>query len=153
MKDRKFDALFLLGMLNLRKEFETKKVKMHLQDALPRYDEPKFKEVLQNTSSYIGFENCNMLLLNISKIVDFAQGGADGVVNAICFNCMLGTISSAISTQIREDFDNIPIPTLVYSGTDSSAEQTKLEAFVFQVQQFCKKRQSAFAINSMPERP
>jgi predicted nucleotide-binding protein (sugar kinase/HSP70/actin superfamily) len=147
MKDRKFDALFLLGLLNLRKEFETRKVKKHMQKTLPRFEEPSFKEVLKNTSSYIGFENNNMLLLNISKIVDFAQSGADGVINAICFNCMLGTISAAISTQLREDLDNIPIPTLVYSGTDSSAENTKLEAFVFQVQQFHKRRQSAFSKN------
>jgi len=143
IRDLNFRASFLLGLLNLRKEYETKRIRGNLRDALPRYDEPSFREVLTNASSYIGFDNNNILLLNISKMVDFAKRGADGIINAICFNCMLGTVSEAISTRIREDFHNIPIPTLVYSGTDSSAENTKLEAFVFQIQQFYKRKQSA----------
>lgn len=46
----------------------------------------------------------------------------------------------ALAQKIREDFRNIPIPTLIYTGTESAVEQTRLEAFVYQVQQFAKKR-------------
>jgi hypothetical protein len=80
------------------------------------------------------------LILNISKIVDFVRQGADGVINAICLNCMLGTVSGAIATRIRKDFEDIPIPTLVFSDSDISSEKTKLEAFVYQVHQYAKRR-------------
>jgi predicted nucleotide-binding protein (sugar kinase/HSP70/actin superfamily) len=144
MKNHKLLILALLGILKLRKEFETRRIRDNLREALPRYDEPSFREVVANASSYVGFDNNNIVLLNISKMVDFAQRGADGVINAICFNCMLGTISEAISTRIREDFDNIPIPTLVFSGTDGSSENTKLEAFVYQVHQSFKSKKYGF---------
>jgi len=75
--------------------------------------------------------------------VDFVKHGADGVINAICFNCMLGTISGAVATRIRKDFEDIPIPTLVFSGSDISSEKTKLEAFVYQVQQYAKRRSAS----------
>jgi len=75
--------------------------------------------------------------------VDFAKQGADGVINAICFNCMLGTVSAALAHKIRRDFNDMPIPTLIFSGTTTTLEKTKLEAFVYQVRQFHKKRTSA----------
>jgi len=146
LKNRKLHILVLHGLLKLRKEFETSRIRNNLRRALPRFDEPGFREVVENASSYVGFDNNNIVLLNVSKMVDFAQRGADGVINAICFNCMLGTISGAISTRIREDFDNIPIPTLVYSGTDESSENTKLEAFVYQVQQNFKRKRTALSL-------
>ena len=36
-----------------------------------------------------------------AKIVDFARNGADGIINAICFNCMVGNASAAITEKIR----------------------------------------------------
>lgn len=145
IKEHKLQASFLFGLLNLKKEFETWKVRRDLQETMPRHDEPNFRKVLENSSSYMGLDNNNLLFLNVSKMVDFAQRGADGVINAICFNCMLGTISGAISTRIREDFDNIPIPTLVYSGTGHPSEDTKLEAFVFQAKHFHKRKSAALS--------
>jgi hypothetical protein len=46
----------------------------------------------------------------------------------------------ALAQRIRKDFRNIPIPTLIYTGTESAVEQTRLEAFVYQIRQFAKKR-------------
>lgn len=45
-----------------------------------------------------------------------------------------------ISAQIKRDYGKIPIPTLVYCGTDGPSENTKLEAFVYQVQRFAQKK-------------
>ena len=86
------------------------------------------------------WHHSRVLLLNIAKMVDFARRGADGVINVICLNCMLGTVSEAISAQIKRDYERIPIPTLVFSGTDSPSENTKLEAFVYQVHRFAQKK-------------
>jgi predicted CoA-substrate-specific enzyme activase len=128
------------GLLILRKEVERWKVRKNLRGALPRLGEPSSREILEFVSPYIGWDNNQTLLLNIAKMVDFARRGADGVVNAICFNCMLGTVSEALAAQIRKDCDNIPLPTLIYGTTELSSEKSKLEAFVYQVHQFAKKK-------------
>ncbi len=139
-KTKKYRDLVAAGLLSLRKDFETWKIKKKLRGAMDRFSEPAYKTVLESASPYVGPENNRILLLNIAKMVDFARRGADGVVNVICLNCMLGTVSEAISAQIKRDYNRIPIPTLVFSGTDSPSENTKLEAFVYQVQRFAQKR-------------
>jgi len=128
------------GLLILRKEVERWKVKKNLRETLPRLREPAPNDILELVSPYIGRDNNQTLLLNIAKMVDFARRGADGVVNAICFNCMLGTVSEAVSVQIRRDYKNIPLPTLIYGTTELSSEKSKLEAFVYQVRQFANKK-------------
>jgi predicted nucleotide-binding protein (sugar kinase/HSP70/actin superfamily) len=131
------------GLLILRKEVERWKVRKNLREALPRLGEPSSKEILAFVSPYIGRENNQTLLLNIAKMVDFARRGADGVVNAICLNCMLGTVAEALAAQIRRDHNNIPLPTLIYGTTELSSERSKLEAFVYQVHQFAKKKNAS----------
>lgn len=140
LKTKKYRDLAVNGLINLRKDYETWKIKKKLRGAMDRLSEPAYKRVLEFTAPYISPENNRILLLNIAKIVDFAKRGADGVINVICLNCMIGTVSEAISAQIKRDHDKIPIPTLVFSGTESSSENTKLEAFVYQVQRFAQKR-------------
>jgi len=129
-----------VGLLILRKEVERWRVKKNLREVLPRLCEPSSRDILEFVSPYIGRDNDQTLLLNIAKMVDFARRGADGVVNAICFNCMLGTVSEALAVQIRRDYKNIPLPTLIYGTTELSSEKSKLEAFVYQVHQFAKKK-------------
>jgi len=136
----RFSEAASAGLLILRKEIERRKVKKNLGEALPRLREPSSKEILEFVSPYIGRDNNQTLLLNIAKMVDFARRGADGVVNAICFNCMLGTVSEAIAARIRRDYKNIPLPTLIYGTTELSSEKSKLEAFVYQVHQFARKK-------------
>ena len=143
LKEYRFHKSAVIGLLSLKKELETWRTKRCMKSVLPRSSEPGFIEIIENSSPYIGYENNDLLILNISKIVDFVKQGADGVINAICFNCMLGTISGAIATRVRKDFEDIPIPTLVFSGSEVSSERTKLEAFVYQVHQFSKRRMGA----------
>ena len=60
---------------------------------------------------YMPNEAHELLFLNIAKIADFAQGGADGIINAICFGCMVGNASAAVIERIRRNYDDIPIIT------------------------------------------
>jgi predicted CoA-substrate-specific enzyme activase len=128
------------GALILRKEFERWKVTRNFGKTLPRLREPAPKDILEFVSAYLGRDNNELVLLNIAKMVDFARRGADGIVNAICFNCMLGTVAEGLTAQIRRDYKNIPLPTLIYGSTELSAENSKLEAFVYQVHRFARKR-------------
>ena len=139
---RRFQESATVGLLYLKKELEKWKVKNNLRGAGAKFSEPTFREIVEWTAPYMGLENNDTLLLNIAKMVDSAQRGADGVINAICFNCMLGTISEAIAARIRRDYRNIPIPTMIFSGTQTPSEKKMIEAFVFQVKQFAREKSS-----------
>ncbi len=141
-KSKKYIESMAARFLNLRKDIETWKIKHKLKGSMDPLSEPDYKKVLEFSSPYIHPENNRILLLNIAKMVDFVRKGADGVINVICLNCMLGTVSEALSGQIKRDHGRIPIPTLVYSGSDITSENTKLEAFVYQVHRFAERKKN-----------
>ncbi len=140
MSTRRYGKSSIVGLLYLRKELERLKVRKSLERAVPIHKDPTFKDIIRFSSPYIGLENNQVLLLNLAKMVEFAEHGADGIINAICFNCMLGTVSAAIAGRIRKNYDNIPIPTFIYAGSELSTEKTKLEAFVYQVKKNAGRR-------------
>jgi predicted CoA-substrate-specific enzyme activase len=137
---RKFGASSIMAILYLRKELERAKVRRRLGTAIPLAKDLTYSDVVKSTMPYVGVDGNRFLFLNIARMVDFARQGADGVINAICFNCMLGTVSAAIASRIRKDYDQIPIPTFVYTGSELTSERTRLEAFVYQVRQYAKRK-------------
>jgi predicted nucleotide-binding protein (sugar kinase/HSP70/actin superfamily) len=141
LRRRNFLKAMTAGLLHLRKELERFKIEKSLKDVLPSHKEPSFRQIETLISPYLTLDNNQTLILNIAKMVDFASRGADGVINAICFNCMLGTVSGAIAQKIRQDFQNIPIPTLIFKGKEDPTEESRLEAFVYQVKQSWEKKQ------------
>ncbi len=138
--DRKYGVSSILALLYLRKELEKVKVRRRLDGAIPLAKEPTYGDVVKHTLPYVGLDSNRFLFLNVAKMVDFARRGADGVINAICFNCMLGTVSAAISSSVRDDFDHIPIPTFIYTGSELASERTRLEAFAYQVRQCAERK-------------
>ncbi len=139
---RKFGASSVMAILYLRKEVEKIKIRRTLGKAGPLAKDPTYSDVVEFTSPYLGIDNNRFLFLNIAKMVAFARDGADGVINAICFNCMLGNVSAGIASKIRKDYDQIPIPTFTYTGSELASERTRLEAFAFQVHQYAKRKKS-----------
>jgi predicted nucleotide-binding protein (sugar kinase/HSP70/actin superfamily) len=131
----KWKETAVLRLINLRKDLESRRVRQRLARTAARLAEPGYRENLSLSSPYIGESNNDILLLNIAKMVDFIRRGADGIINAISLNCMLGTASAAIADRVRRDFDGLPIATIAFSGTDSPVEDSLLEAFVYQVRQ------------------
>ena len=134
----------LLGAVMLRKNVESWCVRRMFRGQVKRGDEPGYQEVLDMATPYLGQQQNEVLVLNVAKMVDFARRGADGIVNAVCFNCMLGTVSIAVTGRIREDHDGIPIANLVYSAVEGS-QRAMLEAFLHQVKT-CAKQCSAAAL-------
>jgi predicted nucleotide-binding protein (sugar kinase/HSP70/actin superfamily) len=51
------------------------------------------------------------------------------------FTCMPGTIVNALLKRFREDHRNIPFLNLSYDGQEQTNTRTRLEAFMYQVQQ------------------
>ena len=142
LRRRNFLKAMTAGLLHLRKELEKIKIEKTLKDVLPSRKEPSYRQIENLISPYLSLDNNQTLILNVAKMVDFASRGADGVINAICFNCMLGTVSGAIAQKIRQDFQNIPIPTLIFKGKEDPTEESRLEAFVYQVKQAWAKKQA-----------
>jgi predicted CoA-substrate-specific enzyme activase len=132
----------LLGALMLRKNVESWRVRRMFRGQVKRGDEPGYQEVLDMATPYLGKQQNEVLVLNVAKMVDFARRGADGIVNAVCFNCMLGTVSSAVTGRIREDHEGVPIANLVYSAVEGS-QGAMLEAFLHQVKTYAKRRSEA----------
>jgi predicted CoA-substrate-specific enzyme activase len=141
----------LLGALMLRKNVETWRVRRMFRGQVKRGDEPGYQEVLDMATPYLGEQQNEVLVLNVAKMVDFASRGADGIVNAVCFNCMLGTVSAAVTGRIREHHDGIPIANLVYSAVEGS-QRPMLEAFLHQVKTYARRR-SEVAIAGAVEGP
>ncbi|MHB0970544.1 MAG: acyl-CoA dehydratase activase [Thermoanaerobaculia bacterium] len=126
-------ALLRSGSLAANRAFQQWRVRRVVGDRVARASEPGYEEMKKLTAPYMSNDAHQLLFINIAKTVDFARNGADGIVNAICFNCMVGNASAAIIEKIRRDHDDIPIITAVYSGNDDPSRQLVLEAFVAEV--------------------
>ncbi len=95
--------------------------------------EPGYLEMKRLTAPYMPNDSHPLLFINVAKVVDFARRGADGIINAICFNCMVGNASAAVNEKIRRDYGDLPIITAVYSGGEDPSRRLALEAFANQV--------------------
>ena len=151
---RKYGQSSVLALLYLRKELEKAKVRRRLGRAVPFAKDPAYADIVKSTAPYLGIDANRFLFLNMAKIVDFARRGADGVINAVCFNCMIGAASAVLSASVRTDYSNIPIPTFIYAGSELASERTRLEAFVYQVRQYADRKKSRpDGPAGSPERP
>ncbi len=124
----------------LRKEIEGWRIRFHLGHKLHRADEPGYRETLDLAAPYLDGRTNEILVQNVAKMVDYVRRGADGVINAISFHCMLGTISAAMTERIRADHGMIPVTTFVFSSTWGPDQDARLEAFAHQVRGFAARR-------------
>jgi predicted nucleotide-binding protein (sugar kinase/HSP70/actin superfamily) len=119
----------------LIKDFYKKKVEHryahYFAGFLKQLHEPTTRDILGYASSYVPSTFEGETVLSIGKAVDFAIKGASGVVNAMPFGCMPGTIVTALMRAVSRDLD-IPSISLPYDGTESSAIEMQIEAFMDQ---------------------
>ncbi len=125
---------FLLsGSVAIKRLVDVWKIHRVAVPRISRLEEPGYLEMKKLAAPYMPNEAHELLFLNTVKVVDFARKGADGIINAVCFNCMVGNASAAIIEKIRRDHHDIPIITAVYSGGEDPSRAMVLEAFVNQV--------------------
>jgi predicted nucleotide-binding protein (sugar kinase/HSP70/actin superfamily) len=129
-----------ISALELRRQFARWKVERLLERPEKRFIEPGYGRLRELASPYFDGEAEAVVQLNLAKMADYANRGADGILNVICFNCMLGTVSAAVAERLRKEFGPLPLTTLVFSGSGQGSEQVRLEAFVYQVQRLAAKR-------------
>ncbi|HNW82921.1 MAG TPA: acyl-CoA dehydratase activase [bacterium] len=100
--------------------------------------ERNYHAIKNVVSKYADVHIDKALALNINRVEEFQLAGADGVINVMCHNCMLGNVTASLTKSMRKDMDDIPICNLVYEGLKSTHNINRLEAFTHQVNS-CKK--------------
>jgi predicted CoA-substrate-specific enzyme activase len=140
MRHAKIDREYL----NLAQNLVKNKVQMIMEHRMARpfhgiieyLEETQTRGVLDNANLYVDESFEGETVLSVGKTLDYYQQGVDGVLNLMPFGCMPGTIVTAILKKIREDYDNIPIISLAFDGTQHAGSQTRLEAFMHQAKHY-----------------
>jgi len=104
--------------------------------ALSTPPEPSLQEACDLAAPYVSGHASPLVLLNIAKMVQYARSGVSGLINASCFNCMMGSVSAALVDRLARDFDGLPMTNLVYGGSLGTSETARVEAFVHQVHRY-----------------
>jgi len=131
-------SFFTKGLLPAIK-MARKLVDRHFPETIRTPQERNYKAVKKVNSKYSNVWIDKALSLNINRIEELHQNGADGVINVMCHNCMLGTVTASLTKSMRKDMDDLPMCSLVYEGLKSTHNINRLEAFVHQVESFKKK--------------
>ncbi|MBI5233627.1 MAG: CoA activase, partial [Deltaproteobacteria bacterium] len=103
--------------------------------------EPQTEEILRLASPYIHESFEGEAILSVGKVIDYLAKGAHGIINAMPFTCMPGTVVNAVLKRVREDSGNAPYLNMVYEGIEDTNTLTRLEAFVYQAREFMERRQ------------
>jgi predicted CoA-substrate-specific enzyme activase len=101
--------------------------------------EPDTKELLEKASPYIHSSFEGETILSIGKSIDLINRGASGLINAMPFGCMPGTIVNGLMRGLNRDY-NIPCLSIPYDGTESLTTEIQLEAFIDQAKEHLKSR-------------
>jgi predicted CoA-substrate-specific enzyme activase len=111
----------------------------HFEGSLKTLREPTTEEIIKKASPYVDSSFEGETILSIGKAVDLVGQGASGIVNAMPFGCMPGTIVTALMRAISRDYD-IPSISIPYDGTESSTTEIQLEAFMDQAKNKMSRR-------------
>ncbi|MBM4136303.1 MAG: CoA protein activase [Nitrospira sp.] len=99
--------------------------------------EPETKEILEKATPYIHRSFEGEAILSIGKSIDLIERGASGIINAMPFGCMPGTIVTALLRGVSRDY-GIPFINIPYDGAESPTIDIQLEAFMDQAKEYKK---------------
>jgi predicted nucleotide-binding protein (sugar kinase/HSP70/actin superfamily) len=94
--------------------------------------EPDTKTILEKAAPYIHDSFEGEAVLSIGKSIDLIERGISGIINAMPFGCMPGTIVTTLMRGVSRDY-GVPCISVPYDGTESSTTAIQLEAFMNQV--------------------
>ncbi len=93
--------------------------------------EPSTAELLSNARPYLDDSFEGETVLSMGKSVDFVKNGASGIISAMPFGCMPGTVVSALLKGLKQDA-GIPCLSIAYDGSEITCSGIQLEAFMYQ---------------------
>ena len=95
--------------------------------------ENSFPKILQTVDPHLSHFVDGLVTLNLSRMCEFKAAGADGVINAMCPNCVVGTVSEAFFPVVQNDEKSIPVETMLFSDQQMTHLDNRLEAFAARV--------------------
>mgnify|MGYP000331683292 CR=1 FL=1 len=133
-KGKFLDALFALGMLPF-----TKAVRWLVNRKFPRTirtpEERHFYDVKKACERVCSYWIDRLISMNIARIEDFVESGASGVLNVMCHNCMIGTITASLLPVLQEESNTTFLSTLIYEALKSTHNDNRLQAFADQIKE------------------
>ena len=110
-----------------------------IADLIQRRDEkkighhqPSALSLIRKASPYLHYTYKGEAALSIGKAIDLIKHGAAGIINIMPFTCMPGTVVSALSRRVKEDYPGIPWLDVPIDGTEGVNLEVRLEAFMHQ---------------------
>ncbi len=97
--------------------------------------EPTTVEILKNASPYLDDSFEGEAVLSMGKAIDFVKKGASGIISAMPFGCMPGTIVSALLKGLKQD-TGIPCLSIAYDGSEATCSDIQLETFMHQSNEY-----------------
>ena len=128
IKKDKSDIMNLFAKRFFQRRIEHKYAKP-FNGFLKSVSEPGTKEIIRKAAPYVHDSFEGETILSIGKAVDLIERGAAGIINAMPFGCMPGTIVTALLKKLAKDF-GVPCISIPYDGTESQTTGLQLEAFM-----------------------
>jgi len=136
LKRREYGDFFRTITNNFFQHKDEKKLENIIVGDLRAGHEATIEEIIKKAEGYIHDSFEGEAVLSVGKALDYISHGVSGLVNAMPFSCMPGTVVNAMLKKLREDNDNIPYLNMVYEGSESANTITRMEAFVHQAHDF-----------------
>ena len=105
----------------------------YFPDSIRTPQERDINFIKKTVGKHIDITIDRALTLNLNRIGELHEAKVDGILNVMCHNCMLGTVTESLTSSLRRDNGDIPICTLVYEGLKSTHNKNRLEAFADQI--------------------
>jgi predicted nucleotide-binding protein (sugar kinase/HSP70/actin superfamily) len=134
--EKNFPDLFVTSAKDTVQRFDERRLGRPLKRFLRQPAEPPIRTLLDIAAPYIHESFEGEAILTIGKALELRREHASGIVNAMPFTCMPGTISAAILKRVHEESGLFPILNIAYDGQEDGTYQTRLEAFAHQVKQY-----------------
>ncbi|MGQ9707111.1 MAG: acyl-CoA dehydratase activase [bacterium] len=106
---------------------------------LDNYPEPIIIKTIGHGRQFVDDTFEGEAIITLGKAVDYILQGLHGIVNVMPFTCMPGTIVTAITKKMKDDYNNIPVLNMAYDGLDEPGRETRLEAFIHQARQYMER--------------
>jgi len=126
----------------LKKYFQQKiehEFSKYFRDFLKTGNEPETKDILKKAKPYLDSSFEGEAILSIGKTIDLIEKGASGIINAMPFGCMPGTIVTALLRGVSRDY-GIPFISIPFDGTESVTTEIQIEAFMEQAKDLHRKK-------------
>ncbi len=109
----------------------------YFEGFLKTLKEPETKKIIDMAAPYVHKSFEGETILSIGKTIDLIKKSASGIINAMPFGCMPGTIVTAMLRGVNRDY-GIPCMSIPYDGTESPTIEIQLEAFIDQAKNYSK---------------